>query len=73
MKKLRVAVVGCGSISTIHLTPISVMDNAVLVGVCDIKEDVEFVDPMSSAGLSSKTAKEKCDFSCYYVYYLIKW
>ncbi len=39
MKKLRTALVGCGSISTMHLTPISVMENAELVGVCDIKPD----------------------------------
>ncbi len=39
MKKLRIAIVGCGCISTMHLTPISVMENTELVGVCDIKKD----------------------------------
>lgn len=39
MKKLKTAVIGCGNISTMHLTPISVMENAELAGVCDIKED----------------------------------
>ncbi len=39
MKKLRTTIVGCGCISTMHLTPISVMDNVELVGVCDIKAD----------------------------------
>ena len=39
MKRIRTAVIGCGNISTMHLTPISVMENAELVGVCDVKAD----------------------------------
>ena len=39
MKKLRVAVIGCGRISVMHLVPASVLEEAELVAVCDIKED----------------------------------
>ncbi len=39
MKELRTAIVGCGSIFTMHATPISVMKDVKLVGVCDIKPD----------------------------------
>ena len=39
MKQLRTAIVGCGSIFTMHATPISVMKDVELVGVCDIKPD----------------------------------
>lgn len=39
MKKLRIAIVGCGSIFTMHATPVSAMDDAELVGVCDIKKE----------------------------------
>ena len=39
MKKLRVAVIGCGRISVMHLVPASVLEEAELVACCDIKED----------------------------------
>lgn len=39
MKKLRVAVIGCGRISVMHLVPASYLDEAELVACCDIKED----------------------------------
>lgn len=40
MKKLKVAVIGCGSISVMHLDSIIALDEAELVAVCDIKPDV---------------------------------
>ena len=40
MKKLKVAVIGCGSISIMHLDSIVALDEAELVAVCDIKQDV---------------------------------
>ncbi len=39
MEKLRVCIVGCGSIFTMHATPIDLFDDAELVGVCDIKRN----------------------------------
>ena len=36
---LRVGIVGCGSIFTMHATSVDHLDNATLVGVCDIKKD----------------------------------
>ena len=39
MKKLRVAVIGCGNISVMHLDSASALEEADLVAVCDIKED----------------------------------
>ena len=39
MKKLRVAVVGCGNISVMHLDSAKALDEAELVAVCDIKEE----------------------------------
>ena len=39
MKKLRVAVIGCGRISVMHLVPAAVLDEAELVACCDIKEE----------------------------------
>ena len=39
MKELRTAIVGCGSIFTMHATPISVMKDVKLVGVCDSNPD----------------------------------
>ena len=39
MEKLRVAVIGCGSISVMHLDPIAAFSDVELVAVCDIKED----------------------------------
>lgn len=39
MKRIRVAVIGCGSISGRHLESIKVLDEAELVAVCDIKEE----------------------------------
>ena len=37
MKKLRVAVIGCGNISVMHLDSINALENIQLVGVCDIR------------------------------------
>ena len=39
MKKLKVAVIGCGRISMMHLVPASVLEESELVACCDIKED----------------------------------
>lgn len=39
MKKVNVAVIGCGCISVMHLDSAAALDNANLVAVCDIKED----------------------------------
>lgn len=39
MEKLRVAVIGCGNISVMHLDSILALDLATLVAVCDIKAD----------------------------------
>ena len=39
MKKIRVAIIGCGNISGRHLEAIEALNEAELVGVCDIKED----------------------------------
>ena len=36
---LRVGIVGCGNIFTMHATSCAHLDNATLVGVCDIKKD----------------------------------
>ncbi len=39
MKKLRVALIGCGRISIMHLSAIAQMDDVELVAVCDNKQD----------------------------------
>lgn len=39
MKKLKVAVIGCGSISVMHLDSIVSLEETELVAVCDIKPD----------------------------------
>lgn len=39
MKKLRVAVIGCGSISVMHLTAITRMEDVELVACCDIVKE----------------------------------
>lgn len=39
MKKIRVAVIGCGSISVMHLDSICAFEDLELVAVCDIKKD----------------------------------
>lgn len=39
MKKLKVAVIGCGNISVMHLDSILAFDDIELVAVCDIKEE----------------------------------
>ncbi len=39
MKKLKVGVIGCGSISVMHLDSIVALDESELVAVCDIKPD----------------------------------
>lgn len=36
---VRVGIIGCGNIFTMHSTSCEHLDNAVLVGVCDIKKD----------------------------------
>ena len=39
MKKLKVAVIGCGNISVMHLDSIAAFEDVELVAVCDTKED----------------------------------
>lgn len=39
MDKIKVAIIGCGNIFTMHATPVSVMKELSLVGVCDIKRE----------------------------------
>lgn len=39
MKKIRAAVIGCGNVSVMHLEPIKALDEAELVGVCDLKSE----------------------------------
>lgn len=39
MEKLRVCIVGCGHIFTMHATSIATFSDAEIVGVCDIKPD----------------------------------
>ncbi|MBQ8815689.1 MAG: Gfo/Idh/MocA family oxidoreductase [Lachnospiraceae bacterium] len=39
MNKLKVAVIGCGNISVMHLDSIEALDEAELVAVCDIKPE----------------------------------
>lgn len=39
MKKLKVAVIGCGNISVMHLDSIAAFDDVELICVCDTKED----------------------------------
>jgi len=39
MRKLNVAVIGCGNISVMHLDSAIALEQANLVAVCDIKED----------------------------------
>lgn len=39
MAKIRTALIGCGSISKVHLDALSHMDNVELVSVADVKED----------------------------------
>ena len=39
MKKIRAAVIGCGSISVMHLDSIAALDESELVAVCDIKAE----------------------------------
>lgn len=39
MEKLKVAVIGCGNISVMHLDSIKAFDDVELVAVCDIKHD----------------------------------
>ena len=56
MKKLRAAVIGCGNISVMHLDSINALDEAELVGVCDIKEE------------RANEAAEKYGIKAYYSY-----
>ena len=39
MKKLRTAIIGCGSIFTMHVTPVINRGDTELVGVCDIQKE----------------------------------
>lgn len=39
MNKLKVAVIGCGNVSVVHLDPIHTSPVAELIGVCDIKAE----------------------------------
>lgn len=39
MDKLKVAVIGCGNISIMHLEAIAAPEESELVAVCDIKPD----------------------------------
>ena len=39
MDKLKVAVIGCGNISIMHLEAIAALEESELVAVCDIKPD----------------------------------
>ncbi len=39
MKKIKAAVIGCGSISVMHLDSVAALEDVRLVGVCDIKAD----------------------------------
>lgn len=39
MDKLRIAVIGCGSISVMHLDSIAAFEDAELVAVCDVKRE----------------------------------
>ena len=36
---LKVGIVGCGNIFTMHATSCDYLQNATLVGVCDVKKD----------------------------------
>ena len=36
---LRIGIVGCGNIFTMHATSVAHLPNAKLIGVCDIKKD----------------------------------
>lgn len=56
MKKLRVAVIGCGNIFTMHATPILHLPDVEFVGVCDIKKD------------RADAAAKKCGTLAYYDY-----
>lgn len=54
MKKLRVAVIGCGCISWRHLESAVALDEAELVAICDIKEErvKEFAEKFNVKGYS---------------------
>ena len=39
MKKMKAAVIGCGSISPMHLDAIAALENVELAGVCDIRPE----------------------------------
>ena len=38
MRKLRVGIIGCGNISVMHLDSVMALEEAMLVGVCDVKK-----------------------------------
>ncbi len=57
MKKLRVAVIGCGNISVMHLDSAKALEMADLVAVCDIKPE------------RAKAAAEKYGTACYTDYF----
>ena len=55
MEKLKVAVIGCGRISIMHLSPISQLSELCeLVAVCDIKEDLA-VETAATYGVRAYT------------------
>ena len=39
MKKLKVAIIGCGNVSKVHFAATTTNPSAQLIAVCDIKED----------------------------------
>ena len=39
LKKFKVAVIGCGRVSVMHLVSIEMLENVELVACCDIKKD----------------------------------
>ena len=53
---LKVGIIGCGNIFTMHATSCDLLKNAQLVGVCDIKKD------------RADTAAEKYNVNAYYDY-----
>ncbi len=50
MEKLKIAVIGCGNISVMHLDSIKAFDDAELVAVCDVKEDRAIVASQKYGG-----------------------
>lgn len=63
MEKLKVAVIGCGNISVMHLDSIKAFDDVELVAVCDIKEDRAITTAQKYGGKAYTDYKEmfKCE------------